>query len=129
MTLEVCAGATLTCNFGVAPSTLLVTPEMRVVINDIPLATIMDFVPLKNITPFGVCTSPMNPTVIATTAAKLGVFTPAPCIPMTTQPWTPGASTVTVCGLPSLHQGCTLQCQWGGVITIANPGQTTIHAP
>jgi len=46
-----------------------------------PVATIMDFKPFANIPGFGACMSPMNPHVIAATAAAMGVFTPQPCIP------------------------------------------------
>ena len=55
-----------------------------------PAATIMAFKPMANIPGFGACMSPMNPQVIAATAAALGVFTPQPCIPVTTSPWAPG---------------------------------------
>ena len=63
-----------------------------------------------------------NPTVAAATAAKLGAFTPAPCVPVTTSPWTPGATKVMVDGQPALHSGCTTMCAWGGVISISSPG-------
>lgn len=119
-------GATMTCSFGVAPSTLVVIPAgMPVMINNMPAATIMDHKPIANIPPFGMCTTPSNPTVAAATSAALGVLTPMPCIPVTTAPWTPGASTTTIGNFPALHSACQCMCQWGGVITISNPGQTT----
>lgn len=130
MPQQVVNGATLACSFGLAPSTLVVTPEKRV-INEmgIAAASILDFAPMKNVMPFAMCSSPANPVVIAATAAKLGVFTPAPCVPATLQPWTPGSPTVLVAKQPALHNGCTLMCQWGGVITVTNPGQLTVTVP
>ncbi|MCE7983960.1 MAG: DUF4280 domain-containing protein [Caldilinea sp. CFX5] len=129
MTAQVCMGATLACTFGLGPSTLTVTPENRLTASTLPAATIMDFVPMKNIAPFPLCSSPANPAVIAATAAKLGVFTPAACLPVTTQPWTPGSLTILIGGQPALNQSSTLLCQWGGVISVSGPGQVTVTVP
>ena len=126
MSQQVCNGATLACTFGLGPSSLVVTPEKRVMGSSQPAATIMDFAPMKNIPPFPMCSSPANPTVIAATVAKLGVFTPAACIPATTQPWAPGNPTVVISNQPALNSSSTLMCQWGGAITITNPGQMTV---
>jgi hypothetical protein len=86
---------------------------------------IMDHVPNMNIPPFGMCQSMANPQVAAATAAALGVLTPQPCLPVTAAPWTPGSPTVLVNGQPALTATCTCQCAWGGVITVASPGQAT----
>ncbi|QIL20907.1 DUF4280 domain-containing protein [Thermomonas sp. HDW16] len=128
MPIQVVNGATLMCPFGVAPSTLVVTPENRVLSGNQPAANIMDFVPMKNIMPFGMCTSLANPTVASATATALGVLTPMPCIPVTT-PWKPGAATVLLGYMPALDNTCTCQCTWGGVITVTNPGQMTEMIP
>ena len=80
MGFGVFGGATLMCSFGAAPSTLMVLPTSRVM-GKMPMATIMDQVPLVNILPFGMCSSMANPTVAAATAAKLGVMTPMRCDP------------------------------------------------
>jgi len=80
----------LQCSFGAAPAPFVVLPINRVSACNFPSATIMDNIPIVNITPFGMCQSPSNPTVIAATAAALGVFTPMPCVPVTVAPWTPG---------------------------------------
>ena len=87
-----------------------------------PAANIQAFAPMANIPTFGMCGTMSNPVVAAATAAKLGVFSPAPCVPATTAPWTPGAAKVMVDGQPALHSACTAMCMWGGVITITNPG-------
>lgn len=123
----VCHGATITCSFGTTPSTLLITPEKRVNVSNVPAATIMDYVPLKNIASFGMCSAPTNPAVIAATSAASGVFTPAPCIPATSTPWTPGSATVLISGQPALHSGCQCMCTWLGAITVTSPGQFTTN--
>ena len=128
MPIQVVNGAILTCPFGVAPSTFVVTPENRVLSGNQPAANIMDFVPMKNIMPFGMCTTPSNPTVASATAAASGVLTPMPCIPVTT-PWKPGAPTVLLGGIPALDNTCTSQCAWGGVITVSVPGQVKEMIP
>ncbi|MDT5094901.1 MAG: hypothetical protein QOH60_4264 [Mycobacterium sp.] len=114
-------GAMIKCSFGTTPSPLTVLPAPRVMVASQPAATIMDFKPGANISPFGMCMSPANPQVIAATAAALGVFTPQPCIPMTTAPWTPGAPTVLIAGQPALTNTSTCMCNWTGVITITSP--------
>jgi len=128
MGMQVCAGATLACSFGLAPSTLIVTPENRV-LTTTPAANIMDNKPGKNIPPFGMCTTQSNPAVAAATSAALGVPTPAPCVPVTTLPWAPGSPTVMIGNQPALNDLSKLTCQWGGVIIITNPGQTSVQVP
>ena len=124
---QVVMGAMLQCSFGAAPSSMIVTPENRVMAVNRPAATILDNVPMKNIMPFGVCSAPSNPQVAAATAAALGVLTPQPCIPVTSAPWIPGSSTVLINNKPALNNSCKLMCNWGGVIQIANPGQGTVQ--
>ena len=121
-------GAMLACSFGAAPSTLTVMPTSLVTVGGQPAATIMDHVPMMNISPFGMCMAPTNPQVIAATSAALGVFTPQPCIPVTTSPWTPGSLKVTVRGLKALDNTCMCNCQWLGIITISSPGQVAVQA-
>jgi len=110
------------CAFGLAPSSLMVLPDNKVV-TSMPIATIADNKPMVNILPFGMCTSPSNPQV----AAALG--SPMPCVPVTVAPWTPGSPTVLIGGKPALNQSSKLMCNWGGVIQITNPGTMTIQVP
>ncbi|MFR5602497.1 MAG: DUF4280 domain-containing protein, partial [Lachnospiraceae bacterium] len=117
------------CSFGMAPSALVITPEKRVVIGGMPMATIMDSVPMKNIMPFGMCSSMANPQVAAATAAALGVLTPMPCVPVIPAPWVPGVPTVMVGNVPALNNSCKLMCAWGGVIQINSPGNTNTQTP
>lgn len=128
MGIQVAMGANLQCSFGAAPSALVVLPANRVMTGT-PAANIMDGKPMVNILPFGVCNCPANPMVAAATAAALGVLTPMPCIPVTAAPWAPGAPTVMVGGMPALQNSSKLMCNWGGVIQILVPGQTTVMVP
>jgi hypothetical protein len=129
MPLQVCMGAMMQCSFGVAPSSLVVLPTNRVMTNNVPDANIMDHIPMVNIMPFGMCSSPSNPTVAAATAAALGVLTPMPCIPATPAPWVAGAPTVLLGNFPSLDNVSQLMCIWGGVITFSDAGEETVEIP
>ena len=42
MGFEACMGAVCQCSFGMAPSSLTVTPENKVLVSNLPGATIMD---------------------------------------------------------------------------------------
>ncbi len=98
---QVCAGATLQCSFGAAPTVLNVLPQNRTLTSGMPAANIMDHIPLLNIPTFGLCQSPANPVVAAATAAALGVLTPMPRIPATASPWIPGGPpTLLLAGCP-----------------------------
>ncbi|MEL6150637.1 MAG: DUF4280 domain-containing protein [Chloroflexota bacterium] len=117
-------GAMLQCSFGATPATLIVTPENLTNAVKTPAATIMDFVPVKNIPPFGMCTAQTNPAVIA---AKLAGSPSAPCVPVTTTPWAPGSPTVLIKGKPALSNSSKLMCTWLGVISVTQPGQFTVN--
>jgi hypothetical protein len=129
MPLQVVNGAQLMCSFGSSPSNLVVLPLNRTFADNQPEATILDHIPMVNIMPFGMCMTPSNPQVAAATSAALGVLTPQPCIPVTSTPWTPGAPTVLIASLLALDNISTCTCMWGGVITVADPGQQTKNVP
>lgn len=115
------------CSMGVAPAALIVVPvPPPVTAENKPMASVMDFKPMVNIPTFGMCNAKPNPAVIATTAAALGVHTPAPCIPATTSPWAPGSATVKVGQFPALRATDKCMCTWTGQIEITNPGTTII---
>ena len=126
---QVVMGAMLQCTFGMAPSTLVVPPVSRVMVNNMPAANVMDNKPIANIPPFVMCQSLANPTVAAATAAALGVLTPMPCVPVTAAPWAPGSPTVQVANFPALNNSSKCLCNWGGVISINVPGQFTTMVP
>ena len=121
MGMQVCAGAMLMCGCGVAPSVLVVLRPK--ILSGAPAANIMDRVPMLNVPSFGLCTSLANPLVAAATAAAFGVLVPMPCVPVTPAPWMPGKPKVLIAGMPALDQGSKLMCVWGGMISIAAPGQ------
>lgn len=130
MGIQVVMGATLQCSFGVTPSSLMVIPKGPPTLAGGPLAaSIMDFAPMVNILPFGMCTSLANPMVAAATTAALGVLTPMPCIPVTVAPWVPGSPTVLLGTFPALNNSSKCMCTWAGVISILNPGQFTVQIP
>lgn len=126
MGMGVLGGAKLQCSFGAAPSTFTVLPT-ALVMSAMPMGCIMDYVPMLNIMPFGTCTSLANPTVASATAAAMGALTPMPCIPLTVAPWAPGSPTVMVGGKVALNNTCKLNCAYGGVIQILDPGTTNIN--
>lgn len=117
MPIETCMSAMCSCSFGVAPSTLMVLPVNKTLTSNKPAGTIQDHMPFVNIMPFGMCTSPANPMVIA----ELGA--PAPCIPMTMSPWIIGEPLVMIGNQPSLSSSSMLMCNWAGVINISMPGE------
>jgi hypothetical protein len=117
MPLQVVNLAQCQCTMGDAPTPLTVTSNQTVMVNSQPAATIMDFAPMVNITPFGTCKT--------LTAAASGV--PTPCVPATTSPWAPGSSTVMIAKLPALRASDKLACSVGGMISIISPGQTTVQ--
>ncbi len=127
MAFLACAGATLQCSFGAAPSTLVVLPTNCVLAGP-PVANIMDSKALLNVLPFGTCMSMANPMVAAATAAALGVLTPMPCLPMTVAPWAPGVPTTLIGNMPALDMNSKLMCNWGGVIQILAPGEFQVDA-
>lgn len=129
MPLQVCMGAQMMCSFGMAPSDLVVLPVKEVFTNMMPDANIMDHIPMVNIMPFGMCTTPSNPEVAAATAAALGVLTPMPCVPATPAPWEPGGITVNLGFFPTLDNISMLNCIWGGVITFVDAGEETVMVP
>ena len=129
MGMQVVSGAMMTCSFGAAPSTLTVLPVNRTMVGGPPAANIMDFAPMVNILPFGMCSSLANPTVAAATAAALGVLTPMPCLPMTVAPWVVGAPTVLIGNMPALNDSSKCMCAWAGVISISMPGQFQTQIP
>lgn len=126
MAFQVCAGALLSCSFGVAPGPLVVLPEKRT-LTGTPAATILDAKPMLNVPSFAMCSSPANPMVAAATAAVLGVLTPMPCLPVLPAPWVVGAPTTLIGNLPALTSDAKLTCAWGGVIQILMAGQVSVQ--
>jgi len=95
-------GAKLQCSFGTMQATLVALPDKRVMVENQPVANILDSAPMKNITPFGMCSSITNPVVASATSAAQGVLTPQACIPATGTPWAPGAVRTLIGNQPAL---------------------------
>jgi hypothetical protein len=116
-------GAKLKCSFGSSqPSLSVMHPAKPVNIGGACMANIMDYVPMKNIQPFGQCKSLANPTVASATAAANGKLQEMPCIPVITAPWSPGEPTVMVKGMPALTKDSKCMCMWAGMIEITDSG-------
>ncbi len=118
----VVAGAILECGMGTVPSVMVVLPVAQVMVEVRPVAVVTDNIPFLNLLPFGMCKSPLNPMVMAATAAALGVLTPMPCIPMPTGPWNSPVSKTKVGGQDMLGSGGTCSCAYGGSISIKLAG-------
>ncbi len=114
-------GAQLKCAQGTSPSKLVLKPGIATA-DDKPVATVMDFLPMANIQPFGMCQTQANPQVAAATTAAQGALTPQPCIPIVTAPWSPGSSVSSVEDKKLLTEDSTCNCQWTGQISITDPG-------
>ena len=130
MANPVAMGAMMTCTMGLTPAPLTVIPKgVPSLGGTLPIATVMDHIPMANIPTFGMCKSLANPAVTAATATALGVLTPMPCIPVTTSPWVPGSPTVLVGTFPMLNNNCKLMCNWAGVIGFTAPNVPTVLVP
>ncbi len=117
-------GAKLKCSEGMGPSSLTVLPVNGTSGDEQPAATVMDFQPMVNIAPFGMCKTQANPQVASATAAAQGVLTPMPCVPVTTSPWSPGSPVVTIQGNKALTDDSKCNCAWTGSIEITDPACT-----
>ncbi len=121
-------GTMLRCVFGLAPAPLKILPTRRVVACNMPVATIVDNIPIVNITPFAMCVSPANPELIAAKIASLGAVESIPCLPVTVTPWIPGNPTVMAGSIPMINMDSMLMCMWAGIIKPIAPGQTVANA-
>lgn len=120
------SGSLLSCNMGGAPAPLVVAPiPGKPLIGGMPVASILDNIPLNNIPSFGMCKSEVNPVVQAATLAAQGVLTPMPCVPMTVAPWVPGTIGATAETLPLATKASICACTWGGEISVEMPEQFT----
>jgi hypothetical protein len=114
-------GAQLRCTQGLSPATLALQPGVATA-DGKPVATVMGFLPMANIPPFGMCQSLANPQVAAATASAQGALTPQPCVPVITAPWSPGSGVSSIQSTKLLTDDSTCNCQWAGQISISEPG-------
>ena len=83
-------------------------------------ATIMDNT-TANVPNFILCTSASNPAV----AAAFGV--PQSCSPVLTAPWAPGKSNILRGGDIALDSDSTLNCAYGGTISVEFAGEVLVN--
>ena len=126
MPLLVVTGAIVQCAGAVPPGIASFVANPGTVKGmKVDVGTKMQFTP-ANMATFGMCNLPANPTVAAATSAALGVLTPMPCVPAIAAPWMPGAMKVKINKIPALHDGCTANCSYGGLISVKFPGQVKV---
>jgi hypothetical protein len=116
-------GATLKCNFGDSTSKLKIPIKHEIYINDKTQANMMDYIPMANIMPFGMCCSLSNPTVATATSAAGGVLQKMPCIPALSAPWVCCKNDVLIDKFPAVLKSSKLMCAWLGVIKVEKDGQ------
>lgn len=116
MAMLVSTEAVAQCSYGDFPG--LFTASDAAVAATTPVGVITDFTE-DNITPFGMCSAPTNPGVIAAQGS------PVPCVPVLT-PWAPGAVGVTINGVTALDDESECVCAWAGFITVSDPGQVRV---
>jgi hypothetical protein len=108
-----------------APSNLVLMPRPYVA-DQMMLAHVEDHAAMVNVTPFAMCTTPANPAVASATAMAMGVPTPALCMPQLPMPWNRGSQFLSADvskgrSLPVLTSDSTLNCMYGGSISIVEP--------
>jgi Domain of unknown function (DUF4280) len=117
-------GSMIKCSGSVAPIPLLGVPT-SVLDTDAPVATIDMMVPFLNILDFGLCTSEVNPEVIA---AKIVGSPGAPCVPIVVDPWDPPSDSVIIDGMPAALASSKCMCVWAGEISVEIDPDTAIEA-
>ncbi len=125
----VCSGARMRCSYGDKLSTLTVFPDRTIWLTGEPQANIIDHRSMQNVAPFGKCRTLAYPPTASATAAAHGKLTPMPCVPNTPFPWMQGKDDVMLKGQPALLKSSTLQCIYGGRITLTSDGQTPGEKP
>lgn len=120
----VTSGATMKCSCGDKTAKLTVYPDRTVFLTEKPMANISDHVSMYNIAPFGKCRTTSYPPTGSATAANHGTLTPMPCVPGTISEWLQGKGDYIIKGKPALLKSSYCKCQWGGIITLTNDGQT-----
>jgi len=106
VSLIVTETAAMQCDKGAAPAKLIVTSQTFVRADEKLVATEMDYQPMLNIPPFGVCS-----------------VTQKACIPATQQ-WTEPRSKDTVGGSKKLTDASTCRCSIGGTIRFLDSGHS-----
>jgi hypothetical protein len=104
------------CSYGNFPG--LFTASSENVSATTPAGVVTDFKE-DNITPFGMCSAPTNPDVIAAQGS------PVPCVPVLSA-WTPGAARVKVNGVIALDARSKCMCTWAGEVSVTDSWQERV---
>lgn len=114
MSKIITSGSLCQCSFGTVPMPFNVLPTNMVFGTNLPIATIMDFIPIINIPIFGKCKNPTN------------VF--QVCVPTVVSPWIPTDPNVLIKSFPILTNDSTAFCTlWGGIIKFITSSQFKIY--
>lgn len=145
--------AMITCSYAVRPSRVILPISHGEYIHGIDQLNISDSKPITNIQSFGVCRSPLNPSVQAAAEAikkevqerkksfmdkVMDFFSKKPeedlgedlvkecagvCTPVIAMEWVDGKEDVLIDGKPALLGRCKLQCGYDGEIALYTSGQ------
>lgn len=119
----VVVGATLSCSQGDQTSKLTMPASHGVFVKEKAQMNVMDYKPMVNIQPFGLCQTTANPAVAAATAANFGILTPMPCTPVVTMPWINGKDDQLIENFPALTNQSINMCLYSGTIKVDDDGQ------
>lgn len=115
-------GSICRCSFGSCPSRIKIPARKSQ--DAAHRVCVADHIPMVNIMPFGMCSSPANPVAGKAEGAEPKKRTAAPCMPCPAAAWSPVDPENRVDGQPSLTPESTLPCRYGGVISIAPSSKT-----
>jgi len=107
--------------FGSTPSVLTILPKGKFACQQL-VGTMLDNIPLANIFPFGTCSAPTNPVVIAAFGS------PVPYIPVTVTPWTMASKKIIANNVPVITKSSKLLCLYAGVISVSHCTQNKIES-
>ncbi len=125
MGVLVATGAAYLCSGGAGPGTLAATSQQKVLLDGKPAMTIKDGAAFVNIMPCPSCVCPTHP-AIAPVLSVTGVIVPQPCTPQVSGMWIEGQTKILAGGVPCLTSEAQTVCAFGGIISVADPGQKKV---
>jgi PAB1-binding protein PBP1 len=118
-------GAKMVCNCGSHARKINLPVSHGSYVNGKPMMNQTDSVPIVNVTAFGVCKNPANPSPspITLMGENGSPVVGKPCVPAITSCWMNTKYDTKVDGLPALTTDSILMCTLGGMITFKTDGQ------